>query len=81
LQYCLQSRALLLHILELNTESAEETHAEIKLSGGTAFAHPAMFADQKAVIVYLNKLVNKYAGKCCRHCPYWQSRYNQRSRF
>jgi 2-keto-3-deoxy-L-fuconate dehydrogenase len=44
------------HILELNTESAEETAAEIKLSDGIAFAHSCNVADQKAVVSLFEKI-------------------------
>lgn len=44
------------HILELNTASAEETAAEIKVSGGTSFAHSCNVADQKAVVSLFEKI-------------------------
>jgi 2-keto-3-deoxy-L-fuconate dehydrogenase len=44
------------HILELNTESAETTASEIKVSGGVAFAHSCNVADQKAVVSLFEKI-------------------------
>lgn len=44
------------HILELNTESAEATAGEIKVSGGAAFAHSCNVADQKAVVDLFEKI-------------------------
>jgi len=44
------------HILELNTESAEATAAEIKTSGGSAFAHSCNVADQKSVVSLFEKI-------------------------
>ncbi len=44
------------HILELNTESAEETASEINKSGGLAIAHSCNVADQKSIVSLFEKI-------------------------
>ncbi len=44
------------HILELNTESAEEAAREINKSGGVAIAHSCNVADQKNIVSLFEKI-------------------------
>lgn len=44
------------HIIELNTDTANETAAEIKASGGKAFVHQCNVANQKEVLAVFEKI-------------------------